>query len=438
MDNEKILFETSACGGFKPLNAVNGGPWYKRFAASMKRSNLESYRAAKIPFARNHDEGNCSIYGGPYAHDISKIFRTADADVNAPASYDFGNTDEAILAALEAGTETFFRLGESSEPQAVPHAAIPPKDFFKWAQIAEHIIRHYNEGFANGYELGIRYWEIWNEPDLHWADVTKGFWHGTPELFFDFYATVAKHLKSCFPHLKIGGPAIAHDLAFAERFLTEMKRRDVPIDFFSWHIYATDPEHIVSRAARVRELLQACGYGDAESICNEWNYVHDWGDRFNQAIEVIQGVKGAAFTMSVISEAHRTGLIDMLMYYDVRPSCFNGVFDFYTYAPKKGYYPLFFYGQFYAMTQVLRPTKLPPHLYAVAGADADGKILCALTYYDDGHTASEERSVTLDFGRNVRFSVHLLDETHDGEQIAVTDTPRFVMRNHSVLFLREA
>ena len=26
-------------------------------------------------------------------------------------------------------------------------------------------VRHYNRGWANGHEWGIRYWEIWNEPD---------------------------------------------------------------------------------------------------------------------------------------------------------------------------------------------------------------------------------------------------------------------------------
>ena len=30
----------------------------------------------------------------------------------------------------------------------------------------------------------------------------------------------------------------------------------------------------------------------------------------------------------------------MLMYYDAQPSCFNGIFDFYTLEVLKGYYPL--------------------------------------------------------------------------------------------------
>ncbi len=29
---------------------------------------------------------------------------------------------------------------------------MPPKDFKKWAVICEHIIRHYDENWANGYQ----------------------------------------------------------------------------------------------------------------------------------------------------------------------------------------------------------------------------------------------------------------------------------------------
>jgi len=47
---------------------------------------------------------------------------------------------------------------------------VPPKDFNKWARICVNIIRHYNDGWAGGYHWGIKYWEVWNEPDNH------GFW----------------------------------------------------------------------------------------------------------------------------------------------------------------------------------------------------------------------------------------------------------------------
>ena len=216
--------------GFKPLHATNGGPWTKRPRDASLRSNFLEFEAAKLPFVRNHDSNLAghNVYGAPFVHDIHVLFPNFDADENDPASYDFACTDDNVLTCLDAGSETFFRLGESIEHQVKKHTTIPPKDFSKWARICEHVIRHYNEGWADGFHLNIQYWEIWNEPDLG-----TNLWNGTKEEFFDLFAIAAKHLKSCFPHLHIGGPALAKKEDWAEEFLACMQERHVPLDFFS-------------------------------------------------------------------------------------------------------------------------------------------------------------------------------------------------------------
>ena len=138
---ETLQFNTNKKeGAFKILNATNGGPWHKRHVHDQVRSNFEAYKAARIPYSRNHDSGVVGIYGGPFSHDITRIFPNFDADVNDPASYDFACTDESILCTLDAGTETFFRLGQTIEHQIKKHGTSPPKDFQKWAEICEHII----------------------------------------------------------------------------------------------------------------------------------------------------------------------------------------------------------------------------------------------------------------------------------------------------------
>ena len=54
-------------GVFKPLNAVNGGPWHKRHATDQWRTNLEAYRKARIPYSRCHDASlSEAAYGGAY------------------------------------------------------------------------------------------------------------------------------------------------------------------------------------------------------------------------------------------------------------------------------------------------------------------------------------------------------------------------------------
>jgi len=422
---------------FKILNATNGGPWHKRHANDQYRSNFEDYKAARMPYSRNHDACLCSTYGGPHSHDITAIFPDFSKDADSPDSYDFACTDESILVTVDAGTQIFYRLGQSIEHHIKKYGTIPPADFEKWAKICEHIIRHYNEGWANGFKLNIEYWEIWNEPDLDPDDSpNKRTWGGTKLQFFDLYEITAKHLKKCFPNLKIGGPALAYNEEWAADFLKEMKKRGVAIDFFSWHIYCTEPQKMMEKAQRIKKLLVDNGYGDAESILNEWNYVKGWTEQFVYSIKCINGIKGAAFTMSCITESQKCDGIDMLMYYDTRPSAFCGAFDYYTYEKNKGYYPLFWYGKFYDLARELRCENEPERIYTLCGEDKNGKIMCIVTNYCDDDEAPN-KEVKLDFGRDGEYEIYLLDGDHDGELIKTTKELTFDMKNQSSILIKE-
>ena len=340
MGMDAITIHTSeVLGPVKPMNAVNNGPVVA--GKDQTRGNLPTYKALEIPFARTHDAAFWNGYGGEHTVDVSAFFPDFDADPDDPASYDFDLTDMYMEQILSAGTEPFFRLGQKIEHRPKKYYIFPPKDFRKWAVVCEHLVRHLNEGWANGHRFGIRYWEIWNEPDLC-ADMSiplsgKKTWTGTPEQFHDFFETAARHLKGCFPALKIGGPACAGDWEWMKAFVEEMGRRKVPMDFFSWHGYPKEPKWIAWEARRVRELLDANGYAAAESHCNEWNYVRGWTDDFVYSIKSMIGIKGAAFAAAVMADCQNAP-VDMLMYYDARPTAMNGLWDMYAYEPLKGWY----------------------------------------------------------------------------------------------------
>ena len=110
---------------------------------------------AGIPYSRLHDVANHMV-------DIPEVFPNFDADVNDPASYDFVFTDWLLGSLMKAGCEPYYRLGITIENHADMKAyhTAPPKDFQKWAEICEHIIAHYNHGWANGFHYNITYWEI--------------------------------------------------------------------------------------------------------------------------------------------------------------------------------------------------------------------------------------------------------------------------------------
>lgn len=404
----------AAEGAVKPMHAVNNGPVY-RDSADQSNYNLLEYREAGFPYARTHDSSFYSTYGGEHTVDVIAIFPDFDADENDPASYDFACTDEYLRVISLTGTKVFYRLGNRIEHAVRKYGTLPPKDFGKWARVCEHIIRHYTEGWANGFCYDIPYWEIWNEPDLNRDDApVKLTWGGDREQFFRFYDVTARHLKSCFPHLKIGGPAIAGNMEWAEDFLS---RLSAPLDFFSWHIYATEPAQIVERALRVRGMLDGHGFRDAESILDEWNFVRSFaGKNMVEAIRVEKSLKGAAFNAAVMAECQREA-VDMLMYYDARPCGMNGLFDTDIVSVKlKGYYSMKAFNELYKLGTSVRVEAEAP-LYAVAAVSGDGsRAALLITNYSDGPAvATDARLEFRGLGEGARCRGYVLDETRDLE-----------------------
>lgn len=406
MSTVKIDFEKKI-GKVNVMHAVNNGPCVA--GPDQTRGNQDDFMAARLPYARTHDAAFHSGYGGEHSVDISGIFPNFDADVNDPESYDFACTDVYMKNIIKYGSKPFYRLGSKIEHNVKKYGTLPPKDFQKWAEICEHIIRHYTEGWADGYNFDMEYWEIWNEPDLDPDDSpNKRCWGGTEAQFREFYKTAAKHLKSCFPHLKIGGPALAGNEEYLERFLTFMQKENVPMDFISWHWYWSQPEDLAIKCVRIRKIMEKYGYGDKESICNEWNYVRGWTQEFVYSIEQIISMKGAAFTAACMCACQRTEAVDMLMYYDARPTAFNGLFDFYTYRPLKGYYPFFIFSDIYELGNRVESISDDEDVYAVSATDG-ARSKAMITYYAEDDNKGD-KTVYVDVKDAERYVVYLTDK----------------------------
>jgi len=407
-------------GAVKPMHATNNGPAVRTAAFGKKPAEkTDFWQVAGIPYARTHDSSFCANYGGEHTVDVHAIFPDFDADVNDPASYDFTITDEYVGRIFNYGTKVFYRLGTKIEHEVKKYNIHPPKDFKKWAEICEHIIMHYTEGWADGFCHDIEYWEIWNEPDLDAEDSPKQrTWTGTDQQFFEFYEIAATHLKARFPHLKIGGPAVAFRKPWVEAFFAYITRdgKRVPLDFFSWHIYTSSTENMFERSVYIRNILNEYGYTNTESILNEWNYIQSW-DNFNYSVRQILSIKGAAFTSACMCMCQNDTSVDMLMYYDARPSAYNGLFDFYTLEPLKGYYPFKMFNELYRLGDACKCTVDGKDLYAAAAKGECGKAVM-LSYYTDDDSCKEPIDIRLDFiGSDEAYEMLLLDKEHDAELV---------------------
>jgi xylan 1,4-beta-xylosidase len=294
-------------GLIRPLHGVNLGPLCYRGTVDLS----VYHRELAIPLTRLHDVP----WVNAEAVDIHTVFPDFRNDPAQAESYQFAPTDDYILAITNVQSRIVYRLGESIEHTARQYHVHPPSDPQKWAAICLGIIRHYNHGWAQGFRHDIRYWEIWNEPD-----VRPSMWTGTDLDYFRLYEVTAKAIKAEFPEVKVGGPALGgtgrflgdsfQPSAFLTNFLSFCQQHQAPLDFFSWHCYTSQPWELPRRAGAVRHLLDQYGFVQTESHLNEWNYLpnDDWRPLVRQGqgtprerwFEEMGGPAGAAFDATVL------------------------------------------------------------------------------------------------------------------------------------------
>ena len=400
-------------GPIKPMHSVNNGPAGAKVRGT---SNFDAYAAAGIPFARNHDASFYSGYGGEHTVDVHRIFRNFDADENDPASYIFEPTDKYLADIIDSGTNVFYRLGASIE-HGYKFGTYPPKDFAKWARICEHIIRHYNEGWANGFRYGIEYWEIWNEPDCRNADGSNPCWQGTDEQFTELFVTTLRHLKTCFPDLKIGGPALcsAWNDKWNKQIFEAVRASGLPLDFFSFHGYTKHPADFRLQAEKARKELDEYGFTETEIILNEWNYIKGWlNEDWKYSLRMEKGLKGASFIAASMICAQDSPMTHF-MYYDARPCGMNGMFDTDTLLPLKGYYPFPMFSELYKIGAEAEVPAQTGNVYALAAASGTKCAVLLTNYTDDDTAPAAEIKLSLTGlpEGTWNISYRLLDAEHD-------------------------
>jgi xylan 1,4-beta-xylosidase len=414
----KVNFD-SAQGQIKPLHGVNNGPvGYGEMVDVSHR-----YREIGVPYVRLHDPN----WPHPREVDIPQVFPNFDADPDDPRSYDFSQTDDYIQRILDVDAKITYRLGVSIEHTKKKYYVHPPADFSKWARICVGIIRHYNEGWAEGMQNAVEYWEIWNEADLD-EDV---MWTGTFDEYLELYRVAATTIRAACPNVKVGGPAAAYiqgDVCKIPRFLDFVKKHDLPLDFFSWHTYANHPSQIVDNARRVQTLLSEYGYGDIESHLNEWNYfppvtVNVWapGEEYarREAFEQQKSEIGASFAAATLI-ALQDEKVDVANYYDGQPmALYCGLFDYYgvsqkTFQAFKAFHELLDYPE----RAKVKLTDAGDNLWVLAAVDkAHGKAALLIS-----HFGGEAGNVKIDLeglsdGKEMKVQVLLLDHDHDLEMV---------------------
>jgi len=402
-------------GPFKRLHGVNNGP--VTYGSLVDVSDY--YKAMNVPLVRLHDPN----WPHPREVDIHIVFPDFEKDPSDPASYNFSQTDDYMRTVAATGAKMVYRLGESIEHTERKYFVHPPRDYEKWAQICIGVIKHYNQGWADGFYYGIEYWEIWNEPDY-----SIRMWSGTHEQYYKLYEVASTAIKRFDPSLKVGGPAAAGPTRdFVPEFLEYVQSRSLPLDFFSWHTYTADPQKVVQHALHVRGLLDQYGFTETESHLNEWNYfLGDFRTIWNKGNEYLRkdvfdrqkGPEGASFAAHVLMLLQDLP-VDRANYYDGQPTAlFCGLFDYHG-VPQKTYYAFQAYANVIGhQTRLACDLELVPDgVSCIAGTDGDGRASLLISHFH-----SEETKLTVRFegvaDQVRRYQVLAVDEDRNLEPFA--------------------
>ncbi len=421
------------------VKAVNGGCLAPPLAfENIGQDIRREFAELRLPITRLHDAPLENP--GLNLVDVPMIFPLFHADADDPRNYNFKATDDYIANCLACGTRIFYRLGVSIDHSYNKYVIDPPADSAKWIDIVSHIIRHYNEGWADGFHHDIQYWEIWNE-----AEGISGegrhlhtMWDAPVESYYEFYAAAATELKRRFPQLKIGGPSncqwveSAEGRYYGKEFIDLCAARNLPLDFYSIHFYASDMEWVADCVRDIRAYLDGKGFAQTELHCTEWSYLPRNGfARMRETpeckMEVLAAMKdanAAAFITGCLIYWQDLP-VDMGYLYTVTGTDF-GLFLPVTMCPGKSYYGMKAFGELAAdyperLAVQIRHTpekSAPPdsdrieYAFRVLAARNDAGDCAALaSIYNYG-----ERDVAIEFDHPEELeyvTVDLVDDTHD-------------------------
>ena len=368
----------------KPLNGIGNGPLYGYQNGRYAIDWSTEFNELDIPIIRYHDVEYLNQQN--QAVNISAIFPNLDADESKSSSYNFSATDQLMKAATETGARIIFRLGENIQNLgSVTGDNTPPKDFDKWARIAERIIAHYEEGWNNGFRYKGIMWEVWNEPDNHQC------WNGTFDAYCEFYKTVWRCIHAKHPDADIS-PSYAYSAENRAKLYRYIRDNGLGIGHCFVHHYWNDFAGIGEDAKKLKNELKQYGLG-ADIIMNEWNYLSPDGKWNNLAATfyAIQTQQAAAwYAKQLIHMQAAEDLAGAVYYVSDMPGFWTGLYK----RNSKGelvvlpaYDTFRYFGKLYKLGYEVKPDKVPEDTYVLAATD--GKKEMGIMVVNDSDKSKE-------------------------------------------------
>ena len=160
----------------------------------------------------------------------------------------------------------------------------PPKDYALWEEVCyeytKHLVERYGEETVAGWHCHCH-----NEPDgVFWmTDHERSDYVPKSAEYCKLYDAFVRGVRRASKGIRLGGPALAHNLGFLDRFLAHVRETGVEMNYIALHTYGTGvitlndgtvplatENHFERRLDPYMEIMRRYGFENIEMIIDEW------------------------------------------------------------------------------------------------------------------------------------------------------------------------
>lgn len=236
-------------------------------------------------------------FHGLFADEMMVVHRRADGHLR----FNFALIDRVIENLAALGLKPWMQLSFmptalASNPNKtvfeLPMNTSPPADMEEWCSLVRSLVVHLIERFGID-EVADWPFCVWSEPD---TPVSMFGW-GNQQLFCEFYRRTYQTVKSVYPKISFGSPALLYmrqngDAAWIRRFLSYTQKNRCQPDFLTVHYYADiltgegninqensklhssfpqSPDDFHDFIDEIQGVFADCGMADRKIYLAEWN-----------------------------------------------------------------------------------------------------------------------------------------------------------------------
>ncbi len=227
---------------------------------------------------------------------IFSLYHIVGRAAEGTITYHWDDLDRVIDGVRAMGKEPLLCLSYMPETMSAnsDSRVTPPAKYEEWGALVRATLAHLNVER----DLGIRYLEVWNEPN-EWD-----FWQGSYQDYLRLYDVTVEAALSVDPNVRVGGPALSR---FSRGHLGELFEHEAAlgpharVDFISWHSYGQQEAELAHDIREAREIASQFPQFKPELFITEFNVLQGGqGDTSaNDATDTVQGA--IAFLSSVES-----------------------------------------------------------------------------------------------------------------------------------------